>query len=212
MSDITNLRSRTRTTYVKIDPNAKVRDDNTLDFFINEWYKKIQRDMNFEIPECQWETTLATQGWVNEYDKPADFQKLVGLFQDWLMLGTTTKQKFLINRASQSKPSHYYLYGSKIWLYPTPDNSYSITFLYNKFLPTLTNSQPSILSDDYDEAIALYACYLMMLSVEKQAKAGMVLAQYKECTNGLFGQNLNDDDWARFSIERSSWVTPDDVY
>jgi hypothetical protein len=49
MSDLIDLRVRTRNEYQKIDPNAKVWDNTTLDFYINEGYKKVQRDMNFEV-------------------------------------------------------------------------------------------------------------------------------------------------------------------
>ena len=35
MSTLTDLRSNTRTTYLKIDPNAKVWDNATLDYYIN---------------------------------------------------------------------------------------------------------------------------------------------------------------------------------
>ncbi len=211
MSDLIDLRVRTRNTYIKIDPNSKVWDVTTLDFFINEWYKKIQKDMWFDIPECQASTTITTASWVTEYSKPTDFQKLTWIYQDWYWLTRTTKQDFLINRATQSKPSSYYIYGSKIWLYPTPDSTYTIDLLYNKYLPKLTNTQWTLLPDDYDEAIALYASYLAMMSVEKQAKATMCLAQYNSEINWLLWQYLNDDDNISFSIQRTNDRVRDDA-
>lgn len=36
MSTLAELRARTRQQYTKIDPNGKIRDDNILDFFVNE--------------------------------------------------------------------------------------------------------------------------------------------------------------------------------
>ena len=36
MSSLLDLRTDLRTTYLKIDPNGKVWDDNTLDYFLNQ--------------------------------------------------------------------------------------------------------------------------------------------------------------------------------
>ena len=55
--------------------------------------------------------------------------------------------------------------------------------IYRKKLPKITDAQDSILPKDYDEAICLYASYLAMLSVEKQAKANMLMIQFNDCIN-----------------------------
>ena len=114
MSSLSELRTLARTTCIKIDPNSKVRDDTTLDFFVNEAYRKVQRDMNFEIPECQASTTISTISGTQEYSKPTDLQKLNQLYYNSLQLGRMTKADNFRFRGGQSSPSNYYLYGSKI--------------------------------------------------------------------------------------------------
>jgi len=57
----------------------------------------------------------------------------------------------------------------------------------------MTDTVDSELPEDYDEAIALYAAYLAMVSVEKQNKATMCMAQYLSTINGLSIQDINDD-------------------
>jgi len=203
MSTLVELRTLTRNAYSKIDPNAKVWDANTLDHYINEAYRKIQRDVWFDIPECQDSVDLVTVSGTTEYDRPSDFQKVMGFFQDWYELTRITKEYFLRSRSTESKPCSYYMYGGKIGFYPTPDNTYTITMTYNKTLPKLTDTVDSELPEDYDDAIASYACYLMMISVEKQAKANMALSLYMERINELYWQYINDDYWISFGIQRN---------
>lgn len=210
MSTLIELRTLTRTAYSKIDPNAKVWDNNTVDHYINEAYRKIQRDVWFDIPECQDSIDISTVSGVSEYNKPSDLQKIIRFFQDWYELTRITKEYFLKSRASESKPCSYYMYGNKIWFYPTPDNAYSITLLYNRKLPKITVDMDSELPDEYDDAIASYACYLMMISVEKQAKANMALSLYIERINEIYWQNINDDDWISFGIQRNVERVRDD--
>jgi len=75
--------------------------------------------------------------------------------------------------------------------------------LYNKKLPELTNTHDSMLSVEYDDLVVLWACYLMFISVEKQAKATMCLGQYSVNKDSIFTQVMNDDDSITFSTQRS---------
>lgn len=203
-SSLIELRVLVRTTYSKIDPNAKVWDNNTLDHYINEAYRKIQRDVWYDIPECQSSIDITTTSGTSEYARPSDLQKVMGFFQDWYELTRVTKEYFARSRASDSKPSSYYLYGGKIWFYPTPDSTYTINLIYNRTLPTITDTIWSSLPVEYNDAIASYACYLMMISVEKIAKANMTLWLYTERMNELFWQYINDDYWISFWLQRDT--------
>lgn len=128
--------------------------------------------------------------------------RLTGLLYDSYNLSKITKQHFLMNRATESLPSSYYMYGDKIGLYPTPDAVYSLDLLYAKKLPKLTSVVDSELGEDMEDLVVLWACYLMFLSVEKQTKAGLMLTQYTIAKDALFGEKMYDDDNIRFGIER----------
>lgn len=188
------MRISTRTTYLKIDPNAKVWSNDTLDIFINRGYERVQADFQYSMPECETSTTITTIAGTELYARPSDYVRMIGLYDDTYNLTKTSKQQTMIARATESKPSSYYLYGNNIGFYPVPDNAYSIDFLYNRKLPLLTDAQDSLLSVQYDDLINLYACYLMLLSVEKQQKAVACLAQYTVAKDSLFGTVLYDDD------------------
>lgn len=211
MATLSEIRTNVRTTYLKIDPNAKVWDDNTLDYFVNRWYSKVQSDFQYSIPECQTGTTVTTISGVVEYDKPSDLITVTGFF-DWTYnLRRITKQATLANRSTQTKPSNYYVYGSKIWLYPTPDSTYTLDLLYNKKLPKLTSTEDSVLGDDMNDLVVLYACYLLFISVEKNEKAQSCLNQYLLAKDSAFGSIMYDDDSISYPVGRSMWRMRDDT-
>jgi len=210
MNTLIELRVLVRTTYSKIDPHSKIWDDNTLDYYINEAYRKIQRDVWYDIPECQSSIDITTISGTTEYSKPTDLQKVIGFFQDWYKLTRITKEYSIRSRPTDSRPCSYFMYWWKIWFYPTPNNSYTINLIYNRTLPKITSTVWSELPTDYDDAIASYACYLMMISVEKQAKANMALSLYMERINELYGQFINDDYWISFGIQRDTERIRDD--
>lgn len=208
---LTELRTDARNQYLKIDPNWKIWSNDTLDYYINRWFTKVQEDFQYSIPECQTSTTITTVAGTTEYSKPSDFVKITGLFDDSYELNRITKQDYLRNRPWNSKPSNYYLYGSKIWLYPTPDSTYSLDLLYNKKLPTLTSSVGSDLDDDMNDLVVLRACYLMLISVEKIEKAQMILWQYTVQKDSLVNEKLNDDDSLTFDLQRNTARIRDDA-
>lgn len=211
MSSLWDLRISTRSTYLKIDPNAKVWSNPTLDIFINSWYEQVQKDFQYSMPECETSTTINTVAGTEVYARPSDYVRMIGLYDDTYNLTKTSKQQTMIARATESKPSSYYLYGNNIGFYPVPDNTYSIDFLYNRKLPKLTDAQDSLLPEQYDDLINLYATYLMLLSVEKQQKAVACLSQYTLAKDSLFGAVMYDDDNITFGQQRSSDRVRDDA-
>jgi hypothetical protein len=211
MSTLAILQTNTRNTYLKIDPNGKVWSDDVVDYYINRWYERVQQDFGYDIPECETSTTISTVWWTTEYNKPTDFVRVVGLFQDSYTLSRITKQQFLTNRASQTKPSSFYIYGDKIGLYPTPDWVYSLDLLYKKKLPEITDLVDSELNVSMEDLMILWACYLMFLSVEKNDKATMCLNQYTQAKDALFAQELYDDEQLVFGTQYNNTRVRDDA-
>lgn len=210
MSSLSDIRTNTRTTYLKIDPNAKVWDNNTLDYFINRWYTKVQNDFKFDIPECQTSTILTTTNGVVEYDTPADLVRITGFFDWTYSLSRITKQDTLNNRSTQTKPRSYYTYNNKIWLFPTPDSTYTLDLLYNKKLPKLTSTEDSVIDEDMEDLVVLHACYLLFISVEKNDKATMCANQYNSARDSMIWEKLYNDDNISYPIGRSTERVRDD--
>ena len=62
---------------------------------------------------------------------------------------------------SQSTPSHYYVQGTVIGLYPTPNVSKTCELIYRKRLTSLSDDADTIdFNEDFDQAIVNYAAYL----------------------------------------------------
>jgi hypothetical protein len=213
MSSLITIRTNIRTTYLKIDPNAKVWDNNTVDYFANIAYDKVQEDFQHSIPVCEWSTTISTVGSTQEYTKPSDFVRVTGIFYNWTKLSRINKETALLNISETTRPSSYYIYGSYLGLYPTPDSTYSLQMLYKKKLPALTETQDSLMETDMEDLVVLYACYLMFISVEKQVKANMCITQYENKKNWLFMKYLYDDDNMLFELDRpTNWYRDNVIY
>ena len=200
MSTLINLRTLVRNTYLKIDPNAKIWDNNVLDYYINRWYSKVQKDFDFEIQECQTKVTIPTIWWVEEYDKPSVLVRITGFFNNQTKLSKTNKQDIMRISSDNSEPIKYYQYWDKIGFFPIPDTTYNLELLYNKKLPKITSTVWSLLDDDMNDLLVLWSCYLMFLSVEKSDKANMCLNQYTIAKDWMFGEKFYDDDFT-FGIE-----------
>lgn len=201
MSTLVELRGRARQEYTKIDPNGKIWDNNILDIFVNESYTKFQRATNYDLQENEETYTLPITGW-SEYSLPSDFVRLEDVKANSNELKKKSKQDVNCWVSVSDTPSYYYLFKNKIWFYPAPTGSDTIEIIYKKKLPKLTDAVDSELPEDFDEAISLYACYLMCLSVEKVQKAQIVLAQYKAVESDLFAMGINNDENISFWLER----------
>ncbi len=196
---LVNLRVKCRTAYLKIDPNAKVRDDNMLDFYLNEWKRQVQNDAFFDLPENQDETTISLIWGTQEYDLPTNFRKMESVTMDGRQLKLSNKSKCMWS--NEWIPSEYYLFGNKIGLYPIPNISKDIDLVYSKELNEMDLVIGTELPVDYDDLIVLYATYLMLMSVEKIDKANMVRNQYNNKRDTLF-QRFYDDENLTFNLER----------
>lgn len=194
-----NLRIKCRTSYLKIDPNAKVRDDNMLDFYLNEWKRQVQNDAFFDLPENQDATTITLIPWTQEYALPTNFRKMESVTMDWYQLKLTNKSNCMWK--NEWIPNEYYLFNNKIGFYPIPNKAKDIDLVFSKELNEMDQVIWTELPVDYDDVIVLYATYLMLMSVEKTDKANMVRNQYNNKRDILF-QRFYDDENLTFNIER----------
>lgn len=196
-----DLFARARQQYTKIDPNGKIWWDDSLDFYVNEAYKRVQRDGNYQRKDCEQLSTLATDG-STMYDLPDDFVRIEALKVNGQDITRKDRSDILGLSIQTATPNIYYIHGREIWYYPTPTGSDLIQLIYRKSLPKITSTVDSMLPVDFDEAISLYSAYLMLLSVEKVAKANLMLSQYTSTINGLFGMDIYDDETQGFSLCR----------
>jgi len=202
MTELTNLRSKLRSQYIKIDPNAKVWNNDTLDGYLNDAQDQLTADLNNKIPEQEESGTLTTTSGTETYDLPEGFVVIdkVALGTQWVR--KTSKSATILKSSSNSQPSQYYLYGGKIGFYPIPDSAYSFEYTYYKELPTITSTEDCALPSSYDSALCSYAAYLAFNGVSKDVKADRMFANYTNQLTKLSGKYLYQDEEISFGTQR----------
>jgi len=214
MSSLQDLRIKTRNEYIKIDPSGKVRGDSTLDALLNRAYFQVQKDWQHRRPTQQAWYSFNTQQWVGEYPLPSDFIKMDIPLYDYNPLSKTersTLKKVLTGAFTQGKPFSYYIFGSNIGLYPVPNTTGTVDIEYMKKLPKLTASQDSILPEDFDDAICVYAAYLAFNSVTKTDKAAVMRADYNEIMSSLLSSYIYNDMNINYWYQNTGGYTTSDL-
>ena len=163
-SSLSTLRSKLRT-QLKIDTGKNIWSDATLDLYINNAYGQIQRDGDYDWREnIGGSSTPTIVSGTAEYTAPTDMARIdLVLFGD-NELKITTKEDVKRKEGatiSQGEPSHYYIQGSIIGLYPTPNTIKTTEIIYRKRLTELSSDSDAIdFNTDFDQALINYAAYL----------------------------------------------------
>lgn len=206
MSTLITLLSRLQNE-LKLDPNNRVWSQDTKETAIQDAYFQVQADWNFWWGECEESTTISAVWWTVEYTLPTDFlqvslvelndQKVHKVSKAYVQLRNSTWWTW--------KPSNYYIYWNKIWLYPTPDASYTLNMLYRKRLETLSSIVDSEFWVDFDVAIVSYAAYLLFSQIW-DPRQDSKLQKYEQQMNRLklwyIYKDLNNTFW----YQRENWI------
>lgn len=207
MSTLQDIRLKTRSNYIKIDTNGKIWWDNTLDSIINRAYFQLQKDWWHKRPQQYANNTQNTIGGTQEYDLPSNFIKLDLARYEWQELSKASKSdiKRIYATMTNGKPYAYYIYGTKIWLFPVPDTIGVLDLDYYKKLEKLSSTQDSELPEEFDDAICAYSAYLAFNSVNKTDKASIMYADYQWQLNTLLNSYIYNDDNFDFWYQTASY-------
>lgn len=192
---------------LKIDPNGRVWDDNTLNRNIETARRKIQQDGNYDWHFNDGEdTSITTSIGTAEYTLPTGFVRLESVKYDTWVLQPTTKsylKKTNSSLAVNGKPVYYYLLGSKIGLFQRPDEAKTLDFTFRKKLAAFTaDTSVEEMDDEFIEAIVQYACYLSWADIQgREDKAVQAMQGYREAMEGLFEQFLGRRDDVNFNFQ-----------
>ena len=183
-STLASLRNKLRTE-LKIDPNGNIWNDNTLNLYLNDAYAQIQRDGDYDWREnIGGNSTPAVSAGTAEYTVPTDVARYDVIRFGGNVLEQTTKTKTTIadgETTSSGDPSHYYLEGTVIGLWPTPNSVKTLDIDYRKRLTPMSDDADTIdFNTDYDNAIVNYAAYLAWNGYRGASGNGQVeLAAYE---------------------------------
>lgn len=93
-------------------------------------------------------------------------------------------------------PSMYYIFWNNFWFNSA---TWIVDLYYRKKLPTLSASQDTVVSEDYDDAIVTYVKYLCFMSVGKEQEAMMHLQDYERLKASLLSTYLLYDTNIRWN-------------
>lgn len=170
MSSLSTLRSLVRQEMKNMDPNGKVWSDSQVDQAVNDAQRRVQRMGAFQWPANAATANVSVTAGVQESDLPSDFVKARRVRLLNVDLQETVKDD-VFGDTSVGQPAFFYLEGTKIGLSPTPSGSGTIDMLYWKSLPTITDSVPCALPDDFDRAIGKAGAYYLLAGSPRYAQA-----------------------------------------
>lgn len=206
MTSLSSLKSQLNDE-IKIDKNDKLWTKDQKYQFLNQAYFQLQKDLNFKLRENQAQPySLPIVAGTQEYALPNDFIR--ALLITWV--GRKLEQiDFIALKAQnvgnvQGIPYQYYIYGNNIGFYSIPNSIGPALLYYLKRLPVLTESQDSVLNQDFDLAIVKYAAYLLWATPRGNRQTAQEKAtDYEQCINTLrMAYLFQDTANMKFGIER----------
>lgn len=205
--------------YMKMDPNDKIWSTANKTAALNTGYFQVQKDGNFNWQENEETATWNTIGGTQEYAIATYVPNFIRM--DLVQFTDTsgaiypyTKAQALMNSLSGTgRPSNYYIFGNKIGFYTVPDTSYPIRIMYRKKLPTLTTLVDSSFSEEFDDAIVMYAAYKIWSSTKNAVKTAQALQDYKLSIDLLkMSYIFNDTSNLTFPYQRASAMNRRNTY
>jgi len=181
-------------TDIRIDPNGKLFSDAVLLKFINQAIRKLEVDLSFETnANASNLTSTASVAGTQEYALPTDLTKIeIIQYNDGSATFDLRSISFNDARSlnptdTQGKPSHYYLRGTSIGLYPIPESAGTIKIYYRGRTTALVDAGANLeMNDEYVPAIVKWASYLAWSSSRgNEATAEQKKKDYLEELNQL---------------------------
>jgi len=188
-STLIQLRSDSRT-QMKIDPNAKMISNPTMNDFVNISMDRVQRDFGFDLRFNK--ASLAdsyTASGTQEYLLPDNFVRFDLIKVNNANLDETDRADILkrVNEFQTGNPREYYLTGDSYGLNPIPNSAYLTKVEYiKKFDLLVADDDISELPQDFDDLIAKYSAYQAFATIPRyRAEAEEKLTDYQRALSLL---------------------------
>lgn len=137
-----------------------------IDKWLNEGVKKVYRRSNMRVGQTT--STINTVAGTNSYSLPSDFNSFISLRNTSITpneeLDELSASDFDANTdSSVGTPYLFSVYGSTLYIYPTPQSAGTLVLRYWKLPTDMTTDNDEVpLPDDYENVIVEYAlkkCY-----------------------------------------------------
>lgn len=162
--------------------------DTDLDLYANQSWWDIMDQFDFREKEAT-PLVLQTVGGVNTIDIPSSVAPIIFdalqrvsiedpvSFQHTdldLITDFDYENNFINDSSDQAAPTNYFRRGSQIYLYPTPDTIYNISFYYLQVLTDLSIGTAPVIPQSWHEIIKYGAIWRALLDVQDYHKAAEI--------------------------------------
>ena len=186
-----------------------------IEQWVNEAQFQIARQV--EAPEFQETEVLTLTKGKFKYPQPANFLRMQDIFYSemWSRLRPVDLQQFDQNNPSlvEGPPSIYTLYGTELWLFPTPYNStdkLELRFIRNA--PALVNeSDVPLLNKNYLHLLVGYAVARAYEAEDDQEMAQAHIARYK-ADLAAYASDAQDQVVDRPRVLEGTWGGASTIY
>lgn len=163
-------------TYTNLTDYLKVRfgNNDAWDSFYGLWINSAYRQLTsrdsvggkrIEIPELDTTSSDATVDGTAYVSVPSDCIAISEIFDEtndvqleWLAYPEYVGKSDRADTSSEGKPTYWVRSGAYIYLYPTPDDAYTLTIHYRKRPADLSGaSDVTVLGEEWDDIILEYA-------------------------------------------------------
>ena len=160
------------TTYLKQRFGMADNWDAVYGVWINTAYRMVaNRDTvgkkKVYFPELNVSTALSTSDGVAYVSVPTDCASVTEVFDDtsnvrldWIPFSEYLSKTDRDTAAAEAAPTYWNRSGGYIYLYPTPDATYSLTTYYRKRPATLTGTDVTAIGQEWDDIILELAVFV----------------------------------------------------
>ncbi len=189
----TNFRAYVRSRFGENDSFSSPTDYYGV--WVNQAYRYVstlekisETKRHVFIPDLETSTSSNTSDGVAYIADPADVITVREVYDatnnkrlDWISWPEYVGKTDKATAANENKPTFWHWRGGNIYLYPTPDASYSMTVYYKKLPAELTGTAATVLGQEWDDIIVELACYYgrMWTNEYDRAEVSMKAAKAK---------------------------------
>ena len=209
--------------YLKIQFGQRTDIESPTNYYgiwVNTAYKRLTTRnrfwglrQDFYFPQLEVSTTASTSAGVAYVSVPSDALIIRGVWDSTndRTLDNISWQEYIsytgrATTSSRNKPTEWIRQGTYIYLYPTPDATYSLTIYYRKVPASLSAlADVTLIGTEWDEAILLLARIIGLQWMNEMDKVPTLKTEFKEVVSEIMG--IYSEEQRAMAVEMTPQVT-----
>jgi hypothetical protein len=162
------------------EPMVKQFSAEKIDSLLNQCCRSIYSKTNRVLYRARRDCEVG----VGEYEIPDAFRTGVGVNIQQVFIDSTeiTKGAFApVPSTTTGTPATWAVLGDVLQLTPTPDDTYTVTIMYEKeYMPATEESPVFMVNDESVDCAILFAGYMLKIMDEEYTSGGMLRNAYED--------------------------------